>query len=91
MDTTTDIIGLWPNAASLADELGVSVITVRSWKQRNSIPPGYWLTLVASAKARGIDGVTLTVLAGMAERSIRQAQPAPPPANDDGLVEGRVA
>lgn len=71
MQTVADIIGLWPNAVALADELGVSVITVRSWKQRNSIPPVHWLSLVDRAASRGIEGVTLEALARIAAQSAR--------------------
>ncbi|XKH38228.1 hypothetical protein ACIU1J_27545 [Azospirillum doebereinerae] len=62
---------------------------MRSWKQRNSIPPGHWLALVKLARARGIKGVTLEVLALIAERATR-----PPPANASSptsAAEGRAA
>ena len=40
--------------ASLADSLGISRITVSSWKIRNSIPPQYWMPILTEAKKRDL-------------------------------------
>jgi hypothetical protein len=36
---------------TLAAELNVSIHTVRSWRQRNSIPSEHWKAIVASGRA----------------------------------------
>lgn len=72
MDSFTDIIGLWPSAEELADDLGEKGVTVRAWKNRNSIPPAYWDGVV-SAGARREYPVTLEALSRAAKRRGRKA------------------
>ena len=50
-----DIIGLWPSPDALATELGAKPETVRKWRQRDSIPAGWWIDIVEAAKERGND------------------------------------
>lgn len=66
MDTFASIIDLWPDAATLARDIGEKDVTVRAWRNRNSIPPEYWLKVVSAAQERGISGVTPTSLASIA-------------------------
>lgn len=77
--TFADVINLWPKpgANSLASDIGVAVITVRAWRVRG-IPAGYWIDVVVAAGVRGIQGVTLELLAGMAavQRVARDAERA---------------
>lgn len=68
MDTYADIIGLWPSAEALGDDIGESGVTVRAWRNRNSIPAYRWLDIVEAADARGIAGITLDVLASIAAK-----------------------
>lgn len=42
MTTHADIVKQAGKAPELADKLGVSVHTVRSWIARNTIPPAHW-------------------------------------------------
>lgn len=57
------IINLWPSLGAFADDIGVSYVTAQVAKHRNSVSPAYWQAMVASAKRRGIKGVTLDKLA----------------------------
>lgn len=58
METFADIIGLWPSAETLGEDIGVCGVTVRAWRNRNSIPSNRWADVIAAAKARGFDSVT---------------------------------
>ena len=62
MRTFSEIINLWPNAVKLAEDIGLPPVNVRTWRQRNSIPPEYWQAIIASAECRGIPGVTADAL-----------------------------
>lgn len=66
MQTFADIIGLWPNAVALADDIRERPVTVRAWKRRGSIPAGRWLAVVRAANQRG-HPVTLEVFAQIAD------------------------
>lgn len=55
MMTFSDIIARWPSAVALAEDIGESEITVRSWKQRNSIPARHWLSIVRAAQKRKVE------------------------------------
>lgn len=55
------IISKWPSASALAADLGVSTVTVRSWRGRG-IPARRWRDVVEAAKARRIKGVSLEAL-----------------------------
>lgn len=77
MDTFAAVIGLWPTAEALAGDLGLGGVTVRAWRNRNSIPPEYWRPLIAAGGGRGIEGLSLDKLAEIAEarRRLPAAQP----------------
>ncbi|WP_172822725.1 carph-isopro domain-containing protein [Paramagnetospirillum marisnigri] len=68
MKTFADIIALWGTATALAADIGETGLNVRAWRNRNSIPASRWLDVIAAAKRRGIEGVTLDVLARLAAR-----------------------
>lgn len=63
MDSFTNIIRRWPSLQDLADDLGVPYVTAQLMKHRDSIAAEHWEAVVAAAKLRGIDGVTLELLA----------------------------
>jgi hypothetical protein len=45
---------IWNNdVAALAADLGLRVMNVRAWFNRDSIPPKYWPQIIAAAKKRG--------------------------------------
>lgn len=66
METFADIIGLWPTAETLGDDIGVCGVTVRAWRNRNSIPSNRWADVISAAKARGFDGVTSDLMTKIA-------------------------
>lgn len=53
-----------------ADDLGVKLETLRKWRQRQRIPPEYWLPVVRVAAERG-KSVSIDELAEIAARNPR--------------------
>lgn len=68
METFADIIGLWPTAESLGDDIGQTGLVVRAWKRRNNIPSEHWASVIRAAASRGLDGVTAEALTDLAAR-----------------------
>lgn len=68
MPTFADIINLWPKPApvTLGVDLGELPVTVRAWRTRNVLPDRKWKRVVECARLRGIEGVTLEILAEIA-------------------------
>lgn len=52
------IFTAFPTAAALARALGEKQVTVRKWRNRDSIPPQHWDALIALARRRRLRGVT---------------------------------
>lgn len=48
------ILQLWPSRKELAADLGLSLVVVHRWHQRESIPPEYDLRLLEAASNRNI-------------------------------------
>lgn len=72
--THFEIINLWPSLTDFADDIEVKYGTAKAMRRRSSIPAGYWPLVVAKAFGRGIDGVTIEILArAVAERSTMEA------------------
>lgn len=69
MKTFADVIDLWPRpvTVTLAADLAEQPGTVRQWRSRSVLPDRVWRKVVESARARGIEGVTLELLAEIAE------------------------
>jgi len=67
-DPVATLIAKWPkpSLANFARDLGVRVEHAGSMKHRKSIPSTHWLAVVRAAEGRGIEGVTLEMLAEMA-------------------------
>jgi hypothetical protein len=61
--THADLINLWPSLSAFAEDLGVQYVTAKAMRRRVSVPAGYWLRMIECAETRGIEGVTLDVLA----------------------------
>jgi len=61
--THADLINLWPSLTVFAEDLRVRYVTAKAMRRRQSIPAAYWSRVVECAAARGIDGITLEVLA----------------------------
>lgn len=68
MPTFADIIDLWPKPApvTLAGDLDELPGTVRQWRNRSVLPDRKWKATVEAAQRRGIEGVTLEILAEIA-------------------------
>lgn len=60
----------WPSLADFADDLCVAYGTAKAMKRRGVIPSQYWETVVLSAQARGLIGVTYEALAVSVSRKI---------------------
>lgn len=58
MKSFAEIIDRWPSLRDFANDLDIPYTTAGSMKSRDAINPVYWPRIVASAKARGIRGVT---------------------------------
>lgn len=58
-----DIITKWPSLNDFAADIGVEYGTAKAMRQRSSIPPRYWVTVVTKAYERTIDGITYEVMA----------------------------
>lgn len=63
MNSHREIIELWSSRADLAREVGVDYQTARQWHLRNSIPSEYWCDLVRVAQERGLDQISVDLLA----------------------------
>lgn len=48
------VIGLWPSLDVFAGDLGMQYLAVHKWQTRDSIPPRYWVRLVAAAHERDL-------------------------------------
>lgn len=68
IDTYEDVIGLWPSARVMAEEVGVHPEAVPGWKKTNSIPAKYWLRIIDTPTARRAK-LSLKRLAEMAASS----------------------
>jgi hypothetical protein len=67
MTTVNDVMAKWPTDSDFARDIGLKHPShAQTMKVRGSIPAAYWSKIVAAAKARGIKGVTLEVLARIA-------------------------
>lgn len=60
--THSEIIDKWPSIGAFAADLDVPYGTAKAMRRRQSIPPAYWPTVVAKARARRIKGISLEVL-----------------------------
>ena len=85
MRSFADVIRLWPSAEQLADDLRIKGVTVRQWRNRNSIPAEHWIRLIEVARARALS-VTLDDLARLAANPPDADAPTRDgPGADDGV------
>jgi hypothetical protein len=84
MRSFADVIRLWPSAEQLADDLGIKGVTVRQWRNRNSIPAEHWLRLIEVGRARALS-VTLDDLARLATNPLTAGAPT---RYGDGVDDG---
>ena len=57
-----ELTDLWPSIKAMAEDLGISPITVYSFRHHDAVPEKHWKTLMAKARERGIRGITLQLL-----------------------------
>lgn len=69
----SDLIAQWPSLVVFHEDLGVPYPTAAAMKQRGSIGSEHWARVVEAASKRGIEGVTVEMLAKFAEK--RRVQP----------------
>lgn len=67
MDSIVELIDAFPSAGQLSRDIEVAYEKVKKWRQRDSIPPAYWLPVVQAAHRRGIT-VSLDDLARIRNR-----------------------
>jgi hypothetical protein len=68
--TFTDVIGLWPSAEALARELNELGVTVRQWRNRESIPAAHWHRIAVLAREKG-HALTVDDLSAIADEKRR--------------------
>jgi len=66
MNNFQELIDAWPNMRILAEDLNINHSTVLKWRQRNSIPADFWLTLIEAARRRRIRHINALVLTKIA-------------------------
>ena len=69
MKTFRDVINSFGNAEQMGRDLGVPGLSVRQWRRRNSIPAQHWTRIVDLAHARGLDIISIELLATIAASS----------------------
>ena len=67
LETHRDIICRWPSLAVFADDIGVSYEAAKKMSQRRSIGREHWLKIVDAALRRGIDGISVELIARTSE------------------------
>lgn len=73
MKSFSDIIAAFGGVVPFREAMQLRDLNARQMKQRDSIPAGYWPKVVAAANERNIDGVTLSVLAELAQEKLKKA------------------
>lgn len=68
MYSLNDIFRAFGGPSEVGRSLSISTEHAAAMRRRGSIPARYWVTIVKSAEAKGIHGVTLEALAMMHAR-----------------------
>ena len=71
-ETFRDVIDLWATPDVLAGEINARVETVRKWRQRDSIPAEWWLSIISRPTAINAH-VSLEIMARLAARTTAAA------------------
>lgn len=80
METFRDIIDRWPSLPEFAADIDVIYVTAQAMHRRDGIDDAYWKAMVEAAQRRGIEGVTLDLLASISasrRTSTRQSTDKP--------------
>jgi hypothetical protein len=67
MKEVRNVLGLWPDYATIATDCRVTEDAVWQWRKRSRIPHKQHLNLANSAKQRGIQNVSLESLAVLSQ------------------------
>lgn len=57
------MIDAWPDLTAFAVDIGVSYNTAKQMRRRGSVHSDHWWSMIAGARARGIEGVTWEAIA----------------------------
>lgn len=60
------LIDMWPSLGDFATDVNLAYVTAKQMRRRNSIAPGHWPKVVAAAKRRRIDGISIEKLGTLA-------------------------
>ena len=77
--TVSALISAWPTIGEFAADIGCGYEAARQMRRRERIAPSHWPQVIAAAKMRGVDVITVEWLA---ERWIRGAVAAQRPVRD---------
>ncbi len=69
MNTAAEIIQAFGGPTAFAEIIGTSQQNVTNMKARGTIPAAFFRVIVTQAEQRGIDGVTLDLLADLAAKN----------------------
>jgi hypothetical protein len=67
------LLDQWPTRRAIAEDCEVPYVNAQMWATRNAVPARHFLGLIAGAKRRGIEGVTLEFLYALLSNSRNQA------------------
>ena len=79
MKTFVEIIDRWPSMSALAADLGVPYVNVQIMRFRDSIAAEHWSLIEEKAIARGIDGVTVKLMADIKASRSKHSDGKPRP------------
>ncbi len=68
--TIPELFSQWGTIAEFAADIGCGYEAARQMRRRESIDPKHWSSVVAAARKRGINGVSLQWLAKQRERRV---------------------
>lgn len=71
-ETHEDILRLWTgpkHLVEMADDIGVPKLRARMWRDRNSIPPQYWMQVIEAVRRRFDIALTVDDFARAAARA----------------------
>lgn len=74
-----EVVQRWGKATVLARELGLPALTVRAWRNRNSIPLAYWDRVAGAAAERGFHDITTDLLFSLAREKAAASETATSP------------
>jgi hypothetical protein len=78
MQSFRELIGCWESCEAMARDLGLggehAGLRVRQWKRRDSIPAELWRRVEAAAHQRGLQDITVGLMADLAAAKAAPAE-----------------